>query len=88
MFNTLLYFFRPKYVVMHGVRIENRTIMFIGAHPQCKDGIVTFSNRGDAYYASNTHKVIWTHRELHKWRRLIGKDTRCLKREFFKWSRA
>jgi hypothetical protein len=84
--------FRSKYLVMIGLRYENRAIFFIGSHP--KYGIdsfgmkvVRFKNREKEYYADRIYRRIWTFKGLIKWCRLTGKDIRCLERKWFKWRR-
>jgi len=83
-FDLIDYWLHPKYVVMRGIKIENRMIMFIGSNPVFSetlsgDKILRFSNNSAAFYKDNIYKRIWTYRELIKWRRLIGKTTRCLR---------
>ena len=87
-FDIIDYWLHPKYVVMRGVKIDNRMIMFIGAHPvfskdEYGNKVVSFSNVNSAYYAKAIHKRIWTFGELRKWRRLIGKTTMCLRLNIF-----
>ena len=84
MFDIIDYWLHPKYVVMRGIKIEKRMIMFIGAHPVCAetlsgDKILRFSNNDATFYKDNIYKRIWTYRDLIKWRRLIGKTTKCLR---------
>ena len=86
------YWLHPKYVVMRGIKIENRMIMYIGANPvYSKDDhgnkTVSFSNCDFNYYATNIYKRIWTLKELIKWRRLIGKTSRCLRKNTFSFER-
>jgi len=92
--NDLLSYFLPKYLIMKGIQIDNRTIMFIGAHPKYAvddygNKILTFSNTDTtAYYASNIHARIYTLKGLRKWRKLIGRrNQRCLSKVFFSWVR-
>jgi len=92
MFGLIKYYFRPKYVVMKGVQIENRAIMYIGAHPEFKkddhgNSVVNFKNCKHEYYASNIYLRIWTFKSLLKWRRLTGRGTRVLSKNCFKWQR-
>jgi len=91
-FDFIDYWLHPKYVVMRGVKIENRMIMFIGANPVffetlSGDKILRFSNNRSAFYKGNIYKRIWTYRELIKWRRLIGKTTMCLRVNIFSIAR-
>ena len=68
-FKKLLY---PKYVIMKGVQIENRAIMFLGidtelvyddyGYPELK-----FSNMKANYYRNNIYKRIYTFKELLTW---------------------
>lgn len=93
MFNFLKYYLKPRYVIMKGISIEDRAIMFIGAHPKFEKNnigqrLVTFKNRRNKYYASNIYKRIWTLKSLIKWRRLIGKNNKCIVRKNFKHYRA
>ncbi len=92
MFELLRYYFRPRYVVMKGIQVENRAIMYIGANPKFKkddfgNTVVSFSNCTSEYFASNIYCGIWTFKSLLKWRRLIGGNTKCLARHYFKWHR-
>ncbi len=87
-FDIIDYLLHPKYVVMRGIKIENRMIMFIGSHPVFSetlsgDKILRFSNNNAVFYKKNIYKRIWTYRELIKWRRLIGKTTMCLRANLF-----
>lgn len=86
------YYFRPKYVVMKGLQIENRAIMFIGAHPKWAsddygNAVVRFKNCKYEYCRGKVYRRIWTMRGLRKWRKLVGPDTKCLTKEFFGWRR-
>lgn len=96
MLNDLLCFFRyyrnPRYVVMKGLSIENRALMFVGANPTFKkdeygSSVVTFTNHDLEYYPSNIYKRIWTFKELMRWRRLLGKGPRCVQCNYGQWSR-
>ena len=93
MFQFLDYYRKPKYVVMKGISVGNRSIMYIGANPTFRvddygNRVVTFSNCKHEYYASNIYRRVWTKKALIKWRRLIGDDTRCLVKTGLKWQRA
>jgi len=78
------YWFHPKYVIMRGVQMDDRAIMFIGANPvittsDCGNKMVAFSNHDNQYYMSAMYKRIWTFKELLKVRRLVGKGFKCLR---------
>jgi hypothetical protein len=79
-------------VVMKGLQMGNRAIMYIGAHPEFKkddygNSVVSFKNCKNEYYSSNIYRRIWTFKQLLRWRRLVGVDTKCLARSYFKWRR-
>ena len=85
--------FAPKYVVMRGVQIENRALMFLGVNPAFSHDpnfgwVVTFSNKGRSYYADSIYKIIWSRKSLMKWRKLLGKrGSAVLARELFVWNK-
>jgi len=94
MINKLLcLLFAPKYVIMKGVQIENRALMFLGinpvfSHDKSFGWIVTFSNIDQSYYADNIYKIIWSRKSLRKWQKLLGRyGSAVLAREFFIWSK-
>ena len=76
---------RPKYLVMRGVRVGNRMILFIGSHPEYSrdeygNKVVRFSNRSGEYYQSNIYRKIRTFKQLIKWYRLIGSGSRVIEK--------
>lgn len=90
MFGLIKYYFRPRYVVMKGLQIDNRRVMFIGAvQAFSKDdygnSVMNFKNSPHRYYADKIYKRIWTFRQLMKWRRLLGSKTTVVKYELFRW---
>jgi len=79
-------YLNPKYVVMRGIGIDGRFIAFLGANPKVRineygNKVISFSNRGNEYYASNVYKKINTMKGLIFWRRLLGRDIKCIKKE-------
>jgi len=98
------YYKNPKYMIMKGIQINNRAIMFLGATPisprdreeemkthgyideSYQKLKISFKNQKYTYYKSNVHKVIWTFKELIRWRRMLPKnDSRCLEYRNLKW---
>jgi len=84
------YYFKPKYVVMKGIGIDNRAIMFLGNVKQYGSDsygnkTIKFKNQKYEYYYSNIHERIWSSKRLKHWRRLIGDDTKCLQKIKGEW---
>jgi len=82
----------PKYVIMKGIQIDNRAIMFLGINTKLtkeklyNHNVLEFSNHSSQYYTSNIYKRIYTFKQLLKWYRLLGKkDSKCLEYKSFKW---
>lgn len=88
----------PKYRIMKGIQIENRCIMYLGAHPikprdgQSKSTIyISFKNKKGIYLRSNTYKKIHTFKQLIRWVRLLSDGNRCfnskcLEYKNFEWN--
>lgn len=79
-------YLNPKYVVMRGIGIDGRFIAFLGANPKISTNdygnkVISFSNRTNEYYADNIYKKIHTMKDLIFWRKLLGKDVKCIKKE-------
>ena len=86
------YYLNPKYVVMKGIGIDNRAIMFLGVTSwRGKDGygnkVIKFKNQKYEYYYNKIYIRIWTIKQLKHWRKMIGVDTRCLEKRKGKWCR-
>jgi hypothetical protein len=90
MFGLIRYYFRPRYVVMKGLQIDNRAFMFIGARAtflkdEYGNSIMSFSNNEHQYYTDRIYKRIWTFKQLMKWRRLLGKEMKVVEHRNFRW---
>lgn len=74
------YYKKPKYIIMKGIQIQNRAILFIGVDADfSREHEVKFSNHKQPYWRSNILKRIWTFKELLEWRRKLPENSsRCL----------
>jgi len=86
------YYIHPKYVVMRGIEIDNRAIMFLGANPvftkdEYGNKVMRFSNCKYEYYKDRIHTRIWSFKGLINWRRMVGSDTKFLQKVSGKWIR-
>ena len=73
------FFAAPKYIVMQGIAINNRILLFIRHNPiYSKDlygnKIITFDGDKNTYYADNIYRRIRTMKQLIFWSRLLGKS--------------
>jgi len=73
-------FLFPTMLIMHGIKVENRTILFIGENPTYLIGdfgsrCVKFSNSEHTYYRSNIYRRIRSARYLKYWQNLLGNES-------------
>ena len=89
----LRYFHKPRYVIMKGICVEDRCLLYLGVNAEySKDDynntLVSFSNRKQIYggeryfyYSNRLYKRIWTFKQLIRWRRLLGKSGEAVLRK-------
>lgn len=91
------YYKYPKYVVMRGIKIDDRALYFLGKNAvQSLEyagawSLVTNDQTGNRnwlrtyeYFKSNKYKRIWTMKQLRGVRRKLGKNCRAVLRDGLK----